>query len=227
MTVASTLAALRLGDSFLPTGGDSLSYGLEQLVADDRVADAADLRRLLAVRLRHQVGPGDAVAVGAAHAAAADLEQVARIDRRIAALTIAPEFREGSERAGRRLLDVADGTADDPRPGEYAGMVDAGEAPGTHAAVFGLVAAVEGLPREGATAAFVHAFVTGQLAAAQRLLRIGHTDVQDVLADLRPAMAAAVEEGTDRTAEEMAAFTPLLDVASARHEHADRRLFAN
>jgi len=63
----STLAALRLADSSLPVGTDSVSYGLEQFVADDRVQDADDLRKLLETYLRRQLGVADLVALRAAH----------------------------------------------------------------------------------------------------------------------------------------------------------------
>ncbi|MFB6107907.1 MAG: urease accessory protein UreF [Haloplanus sp.] len=229
MTDDSVLAALRLGDSFLPTGGNSLSYGLEKAVADGHVADGDDLRRLVETYLRRQVGPCEAVVVGAAHEAtlADDPEGVAAADRRLTAVTLAPEFRESMETSGRRLLDVAGTSLDAPRVAAYADRVDSGAVPGNYPAVFGLVAAVEGVGARDAKAAFAHAFVTGQLAAAQRLLRLGHTETQSMLVDLRPVVADAIETSEARTIAELTSFTPLLDVASARHERADRRLFVS
>nr|WP_276412903.1 hypothetical protein [Halomicroarcula sp. XH51] len=42
MSDDGTLGAFRLADSFLPIGTDSVSCGLEQFVADGRVAAAVD-----------------------------------------------------------------------------------------------------------------------------------------------------------------------------------------
>jgi len=229
MTEEPTLAAHRLADSFLPTGGDSLSYGLEQFVADGQVGDADDLRAFLRTALRRQVGRCDAVVLGAAHGTteAGDLDRVAAADRRLTAATLAPEFRESAETAGERLLDVAAGTIEDPRIEAYTERVDAGEAPGNHPVAFGLVAAVEGISERDAVLAFAHAFVTGMLAAAQRLLRLGHTETQELLVDLRPDVSAAAKEAAKRTVEDLEPFAPLLSIASARHERADRRLFVS
>ena len=47
MSDDATLESFRLADSFLPVGTYSVSYGLEQFVADGRVKDAADLEALL------------------------------------------------------------------------------------------------------------------------------------------------------------------------------------
>jgi urease accessory protein len=229
VTDDATLAALRVSDSFLPTGGDSLSYGLEQFVADGRVEDADDLRAFLTTALRRQVGRCDAIALRAAHAGAGDddLDQAAAADRRLTAATLAPEFRESAETAGGRLLDVAVSTVEDPRVAAYAERVDSGSAPGSHPAVFGLVAAAEGIGPREATLAFAHAFVTGLLAAAQRLLRLGHTETQELLVDLRPEVSAAADEAADRTLDDLEPFAPLVAIASARHERADRRLFVS
>lgn len=222
----STLAAFRLADSALPVGTDSVSYGVEQFVAADRVTDAADLRVLLASYLRRQLGPGDLVALRAAHAAATDgdLSAVVDADRRLTAATTAAEFRESSERTGRRLLSLQADVGDDEFVAAYADRVDA-DAPGNYAVALGVVAAREGVPVREACLLSCHEFATALLGAAQRLLGLGHTDLQRVLADLRPAMVDAVDDSADRTLSEMAPFAPLVDVLSAEHERADRRLF--
>jgi urease accessory protein UreF len=62
---AAVLESMRLADSSLPVGTDSVSYGLEAFVAADRVEDADDLAGLLETYLRRQLGPGDLVALRA------------------------------------------------------------------------------------------------------------------------------------------------------------------
>ncbi|WEL22253.1 urease accessory UreF family protein [Halorhabdus sp. BNX81] len=227
MSDGPAFAAMRLADSMLPTGSDSLSYGLEQLVAEDRVTDAADLRQLLETVLARQLAVCDAVAVRAARqaAGAGDLDRVVEIDRRVLAVTLPAEFRESTRASGRRLLDLSRETLADDRISTYAARVDDAAAPGTYPAAFALVAAVEGLDGRQAAGAFVHAFVASQLQAAQRLLTVGHTDLQRLLVDLRPAMTRAVATSAERSAADLQSFTPGIETAAARHEDADRRLF--
>lgn len=229
MTDAATLEAFRLADSFLPVGNHTASYGLEQFVQEDRVTDAADLRALLEAYLRRQVGPADLVALRAAHAAAGegDLDAACAADRRLAAVTLAAEVRESTCKSGDRLLSLQRAVRDEAVLDRFAGRVEAGDAPGTYPAVLGVATALAGVDERTACLLCCHGFVTGLLGVAQRLLPLGHTDAQRVLDDLRPAMVAAVEDSAGRAPSEMAPFAPLVDVLSADHERARRRLFVS
>jgi urease accessory protein len=229
VTDEAALSAFRLADSFLPDGSHTASYGLEQFVAADRVTDADDLGALLETCLRRQLGPADLVALRAAHAAAAagDIDAVVAADRRLAGVTLAAEFRESATAAGERLLALQREVRADPLLDEYADRVDAGDAPGMRPVALGAATAVAGVDEREACLCCCHGFVTGLLGAAQRLLSLGHTDAQRLLADARPAMVAAVDDSADRTLDDMTPFAPLVDVLSAAHERADRRLFVS
>ncbi len=167
------------------------------------------------------------MALRAAHARAGenDLATVMEIDHRLAAVTLTAEFRESSTLAGERLLALQSDLRGDGLVEEYAELVDIGDAPGNHAVVLGTVTEHEVISARDACLLACHGFVTGLLGAAQRLLRLGHTDVQRVLDDLHPAMIVAVEDSADRVPEEMTPFAPLVETLSSEHERADRRLF--
>jgi Urease accessory protein UreF len=225
----AALSSFRLADSFLPDGTHTASYGLEQFVETDRVEDADDLQALLNTYMHQQVGPADLVALRAAHASAAagDLSGVTEADRRLAANILAAEFRESTLAAGRRLLDIQTQVGDSDLLDRYARCVDGGEAPGTQPAVLGLTTAVAGITEHEACLLCCHAFVTGLLGAAQRLLALGHTDAQQLLVDSRPAMQEAVDDSAGRSLENMVPFTPFIDIVSTEHERAERRLFVS
>ena len=229
MTDEATLSSFRLADSFLPVGTDSVSYGLEQFVAADRVTDADDLRSLVETYLRDQHARADLVALRGAHAAAVDgdLERALRADRRLVAVTLAAESRESATRTGGRLLDLQREVQDDAFLARYGEAVDDGDTPGTYPVVLGVTTALAGVPVREACLLACHEFVTAQLAAAQRLLRLGHTEVQGVLADVHPTIVEAVEASADRSVDSMDPFAPLVDVLAAEHERADRRLFVS
>jgi len=247
---AAVLESFRLADSSLPVGTDSVSYGLEAFVAADRVADADDLAALLETYLRRQLGPGDLVALRAAHAAARDasdgrdeaaLTRVCQADRRLNATTLPAEFRESATRTGGRLLSLQRELRADPFVEAYARAVEDGETPGAYPVVLGVVTARTGVGERRACLVACTArtgvgerraclvacqeFVTALAGAAQRLLQLGHTDVQRVVTECQPAMAAAVADSADRSLDEMTPFAPLVEMRSAAHERADRRLF--
>jgi len=229
MSDDAALEAFRLADSFLPVGTYTVSYGLEQFVADDRVTGAEELAALLETYLRRQVGPAELVALRAAHAAAreGDLEAVCAADRRLAAVTLAAEFRESATQSGQRLLSLQSDLREDDLLARYAERVDDGATPGNYAVVLGVSTALAGIEERQACLLCCHGFVTGLLGAAQRLLSLGHTDAQRILDGLGPDITDAVEDSADRTIEDMTPFAPLVDVLAADHERAERRLFAS
>lgn len=231
----ASLAAFQLADSFLPVGTYTLSYGLEQFAATDRVEDADDLRALLEQYLRQQVGPCDIVALSAAWERAGDvdgdsldeLDSIARVDERQRSVTLTAETRESSENSGRRLLELVAETSGDEVVEAYAHRVLDGTAPGNHAVALGVVARREGIDRDEACLLACHSFVVGLLGVAQRLVRLTHTDAQRLLVELRPVMVSVCETYAGRDPAEMAPFAPLVDVMSMGHERAERRLFVS
>ena len=229
MTDEATLSSFRLADSFLPTGTHTASYGLEQFVQADRVTDADDLRGLVVTYLQGQVGPSDLVALRAAHAGvlAEDLDSICDADRQLLAVTLPTEFRESARSGGDRLLSLQRDIREDSLLDRYAGRIDAGDAPGTHAVVVGITTARAGVDERDACLLYCHEFVTGLLGAAQRLLSLGHTDAQRLLDALQSVMVDAVDDSADRSLAEMTSFTPLVDVLAADHERAQRRLFVS
>lgn len=229
----ASLTAFQLADSFLPVGTYTISYGLEQFAATGRVENADDLHALLVDYLRRQVGPCDIVALAAAWERAGDgdraetLDAVAAVDERQRSVTLPTEFRESSENSGRRLLELMAETTGDGVIDAYYDRVIAGETPGNHAVALGLVASRRGIERDEACLLACHSFVVGLLGAAQRLVRLTHTDAQRLLTELQPVIVDVCETYAGRDPETMAPFAPLVDVMGMDHERAERRLFVS
>jgi urease accessory protein len=249
------LTALRLSDSFLPVGGYTASYGLEQYSNEDRVETGDDLRELLAAYLRRVVGPCETVALANAHAACteSDLERLLVVDERLYAVTLPREFRESSTKAGAKLSELfgpngaagsnaGDRNGHGDRPGAssdatetatdggdfaatVADAIDTGSTPGHYPVVFGVVTASRGLSRLEACLAHAYSFVSGLLGAAQRLGRFGHTEIQSVLEALEPTITEVCERHVDDEPTAMASFAPLAEIMGMNHERAGRRLF--
>jgi urease accessory protein len=223
----SVLAAVQFADSFLPAGSFTTSYGLEAFVEAEDVTDADDLRALLRTYLDRQLGPCEMVACRAAHeaATAADLDGIVAADERLEAVTLPVEFRESATRTGSQFCSLVAETEADGLLASYADRINAGDAPGNYAVVLGVVGARTGMSAREAGLVLGYSFLTDLLGAAQRLMRVGHTEIQSVLTDCRPAVAAAWDRHADRSIEAMAPFAPLVDVVAAEHERAERRLF--
>lgn len=226
----SFLTALRLADSFLPVGGYTASYGLEQYINEDRIEDGDGLRDLLAAYLRRVVGPCETVAVANAHAARTDgdLERLLAVDERLHAVTMPREFRESSTKAGAKLCELlvaGENVETSSSGGGVADAIERDSTPGHYPVVFGVVAADRGLSRLEACLAHAYSFVTGLLGAAQRLGRFGHTEIQAVLESVQPVVTEACERYVDADVTTMTSFAPLAEIMGMRHERAGRRLF--
>jgi urease accessory protein len=223
----AAFAALRLGDSFLPTGGYTASYGLESFSTDEGF-DTDSLAELLRSYVRGQVGPCDMVAVGAAHEAARNGEfgRVAAIDERVRAVTLSAEARESATAAGERLLDLHAELDPEGPAATYRERLEEG-APGNAPVATGVVAAANGVPAEIARILQGYAFLRDQLGAAQRVCRLGHTEAQRILVGVKPELLAAAEAAAERGVEDIASFAPEIELHAFEHERAERRLFVS
>ena len=189
-------------------------------------------------------------------AAAGDLAEIVAIDQRLSAARAAREVREASTRMGRRLLDsalaVEQHSGGPPTTGpvaaehtaviaaprsrleggwsvgeELARLVRGGTAPGNHAAVFGVLAGVAGAAPVEVAAAVLFSALNGLGAAALRLLRISHEDIQRLLSSGRSLLGELAAAAAARDPLRLVATTGWLDIPAMQHETALVRLFAS
>jgi urease accessory protein len=218
---------LQAGDSFYPTGSYAHSFGLEGLVHEGVVRDRATLREFLfrsaLPALRHTDLPL------AAHAwrafGANDWKQIGALCRLSSALKTAREARLASENVGRQRAELAASLHTSTLAGEFIQRASAESWP--HAAVISaaLEGRVLGAPLPAVLTGISYSTVAALLAAAMKILRLGQNAAQSLLTEtLRdvPALTAAAET---TPLDEIGWFNPWLDIAAARHETADARMF--
>jgi len=217
------LAALQHGDSAFPSGGFAFSWGVEGLIADGLAATPDDVAQVIRDVLFRRWASFDRLVLRRAFDAASDPQRLADVDRDVETSTIVAGLRDGSRRAGRALLGVHVRLAT-PGAAGYRALVDADGALGHLGVVQGLVWRGVGLPLAAAEAMAAWAVAASMVSAAVRLGALGHAGAQTLLTRLRPEIAALLSaplaEGP------LHAFTPLADIAVARHARRDLRLFA-
>lgn len=227
MTEAEQAALYRLltwlSPSF-PVGGFSYSSGIEWAVEAGDVNDAGSLKGWLAAMLTDGSGFCDAVFLAQAHRAAdaaddAGLRDVAEL---AAAFVPSRERQLETSTQGRAFIEIA-------RAAWNCDGLDHAVAQCDGAVVYpvavGVVSAAHAIPLAPSLHAFLHALVSNWISAGARLIPLGQTDSQRVLAALEPVVAATAKRAIIATLDDLGSVTFRADLASLRHETQYTRLF--
>lgn len=210
-----------------PVGGFSYSHGLEEAVASGDVTNAEGLFGWVEAAVSHGAGRVDGMLLVTAWQAVAEgssdrLMEVAVIG---AAMRGSAELAKESVAQGEAFLETAKAgwpnTALDAASEE---LTRSGTRPALPVAV-ALVSACHGVPIEAVLPMYLQSFAAGIVSAGVRLIPLGQTDGQRVIARLQPVVEQASEAARKAPFEDIGGATPVIDLASMAHETRDGRLF--
>jgi len=207
-----------------PVGGFSYSGGIEWAVEAGDIRDAGTLQDWLAVMLGHGGGFADAVLFVHAHRAVAHGDDKALRTVAELAAALAPT-RE------RHLETTAQGNAfiEATRAAWPCAALDRlrdiWDGPVAYPVAVATAAAGHGIAPEPALAAFLQALVANWVSAGVRLIPLGQTDGQRVLAALEDTVAATAQRAAATALDDIGTSAFRADLASARHETQYTRLF--
>ena len=212
-----------LSPSF-PVGAFSYSSGIEWAVEAGDIGDAASLHDWLAAMLTDGSGFCDAVFVTQAHRAVRSHDDGALRDIAELAAAFVPSRERQLETTtqGRAFVEIA--RAAWPCDG-LDEVIAACNGAIVYPVAVGLVSAVHGIPLQPALHAFLHAVVSNWISAGSRLIPLGQTDSQRVLAQLEADVAATAGRALAATLDDLGSATFRADLASLRHETQYTRLF--
>ncbi len=219
---------LQTTDSFYPTGTYAHSFGLEGLVQAGAVRDRATLRDFLLTQAVPQLGRTELpIAARAWDAAAApDWDTLRTLCALGAALRGTRELRAASAAIGAQRLDFAVTVhGDTGLAAEFNRRAASGGWPRPSCVAAAIEGRALGAPREAVLAAVLYGALSALVAAAVKLLRLGQNASHTLLAEALAAGEVEIAAAPGRALEELGTFNPWWDIASARHETADFRLF--
>jgi urease accessory protein len=232
MTAADTAARLarmlQFGDSMFPIGGFAFSGGLESAVQKRVVTDVATLEAFTRTAVE-QAAMGDGIAVVWAHraAAAGDVDELVRIDRRVYARKLSSETRTMSVRMGKKFAEMSAEVTAAPFLAAWRDRIEAGDTPGCYPVALAVNFAAQGLPARDAFVVHQYGVAAMILSAALRLMKVSHIDTQRMLYRLNADAEAAYEAAARASLADMAGFAPLAEILAAAHVKAHVRLFMN
>jgi urease accessory protein len=212
-----------LSPSF-PVGAFSYSSGIEWAVETGDIRDAATLADWLSLMMSEGAGFCDAVLFVHAHRAVRDEDPAAF--RSVAELAAA--FSPSKERhlettgQGRAFVTAVRGAW----PCDALDMLDrAWDGPIAYPVAVGTACAGHGIAADQALPAFLHAVAANWISAGVRLIPLGQTDGQRVLAAMEGVIAATAARALISTLDDIGGAALRADLASMRHETQYTRLF--
>jgi urease accessory protein len=207
-----------------PVGAFSYSSGIEWAVEAGDITDADSLRRWLAVVIREGGGFCDAVLFVHAYRSLADgddreLYVVAEL-----AAALAPSKERHLETTAQGAAFIAATRAAWPCAA-LDKLSEAWTGPVAYPVAVGVAAAGHGIAIEMALHAYLHAVAANLISAGVRLVPLGQSDGQRVLAALEPTIAATADWALLTPLDDIGSAALRADLASLHHETQYTRLF--
>ncbi len=191
------------------------------------VHDRATLRRFILGSTLPALRQVELPLAARAHEALAgpDWERVGEICRLSSALKTAREARLAAENIGRQRAELVAGLRADALSREFLARAGAEAWPCAPAVSAALEGRALGAPLPAILAGIAYATLSSLLAAAMKLLRLGQNAGQSLLTEALAAVPELVSAALEIPLADIGWFNPWLDIAAARHETADARMF--
>ena len=210
-----------------PVGAFAYSHGIECAIEQGQVRDRETLARWVEAIVCRGAGAVDAVLFRESWRAAAadDAAALGRIAELGAVWRGSTETALESESQGTAFLDTVAAVWPDLKLSEWRAGLRGDGSQVAYAVAVGAAAGRMGLPLPLTLFAFLQAFAANLVSAGVRLIPLGQTDGQRIVASLENALAAAAEAALVRPLDDMGAATPMVDWTSMLHETQYTRLF--
>lgn len=219
---------LQAGDSFYPTGSYAHSFGLEGLIDAGTVRDRPSLRAYLfhsVVPSLERVELPLTAHAWRAFAEPADWDAIAALSELSHALRPPRESRLANANIGRQRSELVALLHAHPLARDYLARASAGGWPHASAIAAALEGRVLGAPLAGILSAVFYTSIASLMSAAMKLLRLGQNASQSLLTETLTRAPVTVSAACEIPLEGIGWFNPWLDIAAARHESADTRMF--
>ncbi|MEP4247106.1 urease accessory protein UreF [Tateyamaria sp.] len=192
-----------------PVGAFAYSHGLEQAIADGPVRDADTLHDWIEALITDGSARADAILLAAAYNAT----DPAQADATARAFASGAERLRESDLQGAAFCDTA----------RAVWNIEITKL--TYPVAVGAAARAMDVPLAQTLPLYLHAFASNLTSAAQRLMPLGQTAAQQVLARLGDAINITASMAATATLDDLTAASFSADIAAMRHETLQPRIF--
>lgn len=225
----SLLQLMWLASPALPIGGFSYSEVLEAAINAALVTTENEACDWLVQQLHLTQSRGDMAAIAQAVAAwqSQDMVRVQQLNDWVLATRETRELRLQTEQMGKSLSDwlLNQHAADAARRAQIAQLAALSQKTPSYPMAFALAAAYTQAPVQELLLAYAFGWAENMVQAAIKAVPLGQNAGQRILARLAQEIPAAVAHAQSLPDSARQAFSPMLAILSAQHEHQYSRLF--
>jgi len=207
-----------------PIGAYTYSHGLEYAVEEGLVTTAAETRVWIENIISDGAGFSDAIFLKAAYEAAARRDDTLLVETCALASSFSAtkELLLETQAQGEACLEITTKAW----PTETLDWLQTQwEGPYLYPIVIGVAAAGHDISLEETIEGYLHALAANLVSAATRLVPLGQTDGQKIIAALQPCVSATGERAGACALDDVSNNAVMVDICSMNHEHQHTRLF--
>ena len=210
-----------------PIGAYAYSHGIEFAVESGQVTDEETLRHWIEGILTYGTGRTDTIFLASAWRAVCDgdealLKTTAEL---AAAYRGTAELALENEAQGVAFIDAVSAAWPALELERWTSLLTQSEITVSYPVAVALATGSSGIPLSDTLTAYLHAATANLVSAGVRLIPLGQTAGQRIIARLQGTVAEGVENGAGRSLEDLGSAAPMIDWTSAQHETQYTRLF--
>lgn len=225
----NALSLFQLCDSNFPTGSFSHSFGLETYIQNDVVKDKETFSKWLKVYLHEQLAYSDGLAVRLIYDALMDddQEKIWELDRILTVQNLARESRDGTQRMGDRMLNIAESIYEIPMLAVYRDRLKSKQAFGHSAIVFTIVGHYLQVDNKTTILYYLYQTLANLVQNAVRAIPLGQTAGQKVIYAFQTELKQATDKVMNLNEADFGVVSPGLELSQMQHERVNIRIFSS
>jgi urease accessory protein len=225
----NALSLFQLCDSNFPTGSFSHSFGLETYIQKDDVHNAETFSKWLKVYLHEQLAYSDGLAARMVYDALEqeNLDKIWEMDRILTVQNLARESRDGTQRMGDQMLNIARAIYDIPMLSVYRERLKSKQAFGHSAVVFTIVGHYLQVNKKTTILYYLYQTIANLVQNAVRAIPLGQTAGQKVIYAFQNELKQATDKVMGLDDADFGIVSPGLELSQMQHERIGVRIFSS